>query len=236
MPGIIVAASSPSRWFGTRCDSCLHDFGTRADAAISKLDVHLHAGRNRNGRAQRPAGSIAHQRKPTRQYAAIRKRCEQLGIPFTPRPARIEKIVHGPAGTLRECANALALARDAHTARRDIRRHARPQAQCSAGIAVAAAHLLGYPPQTVLLIDVLCVGLVLGALADVMAAGLQGTERFGKMAFWSAVQQYATSALAIGLLLADKGVVVYVLVLALGPIISILANGYQLWPEIRAQQ
>ena len=44
--------------------------------------------------------------------------------------------------------------------------------------------------------------MVLSALAEVLAAGLQGTERFGKLAFWSAVQQYVSFGIAIGLLLA----------------------------------
>jgi O-antigen/teichoic acid export membrane protein len=104
-----------------------------------------------------------------------------------------------------------------------------------AGVAIAAAHLLGFPSQTVLIVDVGCIGLVLGALADVLAAGLQGTERFSRLALWLAVQQYVSGAIAIGLLLDHKGVVVYALVIASGAIIPILANGFQLWPEIRGR-
>jgi O-antigen/teichoic acid export membrane protein len=74
-----------------------------------------------------------------------------------------------------------------------------------------------------------------GALADILAAALQGTERIGKLALWSAVQQYISGAIAIGLLLDHKGVVVYALVVSSGSIIPIVANGYHLWPEIRGR-
>jgi O-antigen/teichoic acid export membrane protein/Mrp family chromosome partitioning ATPase len=104
-----------------------------------------------------------------------------------------------------------------------------------AGTAIAAAHLLGFPSQTVLIISVGSIGLVLSAVADILSAGLQGTERFGKLALWAAIQQYVTVGIAIGLLLDGKGVVVYTLALACSPIVSILANGYQLWPEIGAR-
>ena len=104
-----------------------------------------------------------------------------------------------------------------------------------AGAAIAGAHLLDYPSQTVLIVDVACIGMVLGALADILAAALQGTERIGKLALWSAVQQYISGAIAIGLLLDHKGVVVYALVVSSGSIIPIVANGYHLWPEIRGR-
>ena len=139
LPGIIVTASAPPWRFGPRRGGRLHDFGAGADTAVGKFDVHLHAGRNRTSRAQRPAGAIAHQRKPARQYTAIRERREQLSVAFAPRPARIKKIVDGAPGALGERVNAFAFTRDPHAMRRNIRRDACPQPQRSAGIAVTAA-------------------------------------------------------------------------------------------------
>jgi O-antigen/teichoic acid export membrane protein/Mrp family chromosome partitioning ATPase len=104
-----------------------------------------------------------------------------------------------------------------------------------AGVAIVAAYVVGFPPQTVLIIEVACVGLVLGALNDILYAGLQATERFKRLAVWSAVQMYVSGAVAIGLLLDHKGIVVYTLVMSSGAAIPAIANGFQLWPEIRAR-
>jgi O-antigen/teichoic acid export membrane protein len=100
-------------------------------------------------------------------------------------------------------------------------------------VAIAVSRLAGYPQQTALIILVLCLGMILGALNDILAAGLQGVERMGRLALWSGVQQYVTTALAVGLLLAHKGVVIYVLVTVVGGLIPLLANGYHLWPATR---
>jgi peptidoglycan/LPS O-acetylase OafA/YrhL/O-antigen/teichoic acid export membrane protein len=100
-------------------------------------------------------------------------------------------------------------------------------------IAIAIAHQAGYPPQTVRIIEVGCLGMTLAALSDVLSSALQGIERMGRPALWTAIQQYATGAIAIGLLVAHKGVVVYSLVVAVAVVIPLIANGYHLWPMIR---
>jgi O-antigen/teichoic acid export membrane protein len=102
-----------------------------------------------------------------------------------------------------------------------------------AAVAVGVAHVAGYQRQTVLMIEVGCLGMIFAALNDVVAAGLQGTERMGRLALWGGIQQYATVGIAIALLLAHKGVVIYTLVLAVGVVIPLVANGRHLWPEIR---
>ena len=76
-----------------------------------------------------------------------------------------------------------------------------------------------------------------GALIDVLAAQYPGHgTRSGKIAFWSAAQMYVGGAIAIVLLFDHKGVLVYTLVMALAAIIPVVANGYQLWPEIRRKR
>jgi O-antigen/teichoic acid export membrane protein len=101
--------------------------------------------------------------------------------------------------------------------------------------AVAGAHILNFPPQTTRIIEVSGFGIVLAAVSDVLAAALQATERMGKLALWFTVQQYVTGAIAIALLVNGKGPVVYCLVIACGPVIPIVAYGYQLWPDIFAR-
>jgi O-antigen/teichoic acid export membrane protein len=101
------------------------------------------------------------------------------------------------------------------------------------GFAIALAHLLGYSSQTIVIIEVACIGMVFAVVADVFSGALQGTERIGKIALWMAVQQYVSGAIAIVLLLDHQGVVIYALVIATGAVIPVLANGYQLWPEFR---
>ncbi len=103
-------------------------------------------------------------------------------------------------------------------------------------LAVLAAHVLGYAPQVILIIEVGGIGIVMNALADVLNAGLQATERMGKLALWFTIQQYATGVIAILLLLAHHGVVAYALVLACGASITVIANGVRLWPEISGQR
>jgi O-antigen/teichoic acid export membrane protein len=103
-------------------------------------------------------------------------------------------------------------------------------------VGIGMAHVLGYSSQTITLIELGFIGMIFGALIDVLAAGLQGTERMGKIAFWSAAQMYVGGAIAIVLLLDHKGVLVYALVMALAAIIPVVANGYQLWPEIRKER
>ena len=107
--------------------------------AIGKLDVDRHAGGNRGCRAQRPARSIAYQRKTPCQYAPIRERREQLGIALTTRPARIQQIVHGASGARGEHANTLALLRNPGPMHIDIRGGAGPQPQRNSGITFTAA-------------------------------------------------------------------------------------------------
>lgn len=101
-----------------------------------------------------------------------------------------------------------------------------------AAAAIAGAHLLGYQPQTKLIVVVGGIGIVLNAISDILAAALQATERMGKLALWFTIQQYLTGAVAIALLLKHKGVVTYCLVLACGAVIPILAYGYQVWPDV----
>jgi O-antigen/teichoic acid export membrane protein len=104
-----------------------------------------------------------------------------------------------------------------------------------ATIGIAIAHVSGYPHQTILLIEIGCLSILPAALNDVVSAALQGVERMGRLAFWTAVQQYIAGAIAIGLLLLHKGVIAYTLVLAIAGVIPLVANGYHLWPSVRGE-
>jgi O-antigen/teichoic acid export membrane protein len=104
-----------------------------------------------------------------------------------------------------------------------------------AAAAVGTAIMLGYPLQTVLIVETGCIGMVLATMTDILAAALQGTERMGRLALWAAAQQCISAPIAIGLLLGHHGVVVYSFVIALGAAIPLVANGQQLWPEIRGR-
>jgi O-antigen/teichoic acid export membrane protein len=105
-----------------------------------------------------------------------------------------------------------------------------------AAIAIAIAQAAGYPHETLLIIELGCLGMILAALNDILAAVLQAFEQMGRLALWQGIQLYAVGGIAIGLLLTHKGgVVAYALVIAVGAVIPLVANGYYLWPEVRGQ-
>ena len=66
----------------------------RTDAAVGKLYFNRCSGSDRGRAAQRPARRIAHQREAARQYAAIRKCCQQLAAPFGARLPPGEELAH----------------------------------------------------------------------------------------------------------------------------------------------
>jgi len=103
---------------------------------------------------------------------------------------------------------------------------------CVALVAIVGARLLGYPSQTVLLVEAGCIGMVLASMTDILNGALQGTQRMGRLAFWATVQQLVSATIALGLLLDHKGVVVYALVIGIGGAIPLVAIAVQLWPEI----
>src|SRR5262249_9142997 len=104
-----------------------------------------------------------------------------------------------------------------------------------AGAAIAGAHLFGYRPQTSLIVAIAGLGIVLNAIADVLASALQAMERMGKLALGFTVQQYASGVIGLVLLLAGKGIVVFCLVLAIGKAIPVIVFGYHLWPVVFAR-
>ena len=102
-----------------------------------------------------------------------------------------------------------------------------------AAAAVAGSRILRYPPEVTLLIEICSISIVLTALIDVLGAGLQATQRFGRFAFWSAVSRYVSGGLAILLLLAHRGVVAYAVVVSAAAIIPVVAYTHQLWPDMK---
>ena len=123
---IAGAAAPPPHRFTARCRRCLNHFGTRAHMTVGELDIHRHAYGNGGRRPQRASGPIAHHREAARQHASIREGRKQLGVALATRPARVEKIVDGPAGALGKRGNAFCVARKPHPVRRNIGGRARP--------------------------------------------------------------------------------------------------------------
>lgn len=98
--------------------------------------------------------------------------------------------------------------------------------------AVAGTHLLGYPTQIKLIVMAAGIGMVFNALSEVLSAALQATERMGKLALWFSTEQTVAGAIAILLVLANMGVVVFLLVGACGMAILVAVASFKLWPEI----
>jgi O-antigen/teichoic acid export membrane protein len=100
-------------------------------------------------------------------------------------------------------------------------------------LAILVGHLLGYPSQTQLLIEVSSFTIVIGSLTDVFSGALQGTERMTTQAFWYAAQLYVGAAVAIGLLLDHGGVVVYAIALTAATIIPLVTYAHAVWPDMK---
>lgn len=100
-------------------------------------------------------------------------------------------------------------------------------------MAVGLAWELRYRSQALLVIAACAGGIILWPLYDIMAAALQAAGRMGRMALWTAVQQYASGGIGVGLVLLNRGVVSYAVAVSLGPLVSLAANGRHLWPELR---
>ena len=102
------------------------------------------------------------------------------------------------------------------------------------GIAVGGTFLLRYPSQTQTLIVIICITILSGALADVLAAGLQASGRMTRFAVWGAVGRYVGGLIGILLVLTHHGVVAYALATVCAGAISLIAYFRELWPDIRA--
>jgi O-antigen/teichoic acid export membrane protein len=102
------------------------------------------------------------------------------------------------------------------------------------GAALLLAKAIGYPEQTITVIAILCIGMGLTLLNDVLRAGLQGLERMGKQAAWAVVQVYVCSGLALAALVRGHGVVAFALIVSSTGIIAVIGNGAQLWAQMRS--
>jgi O-antigen/teichoic acid export membrane protein len=102
-------------------------------------------------------------------------------------------------------------------------------------VAILIGHLLGYPSQTQLLIEVSSFTILIGSLTDVFSGALQGTERMTTQAVWYAAQQYVGAAVAIGLLLDHRGVVIYAIALTGATIIPLVTYARVVWPDMKGQ-
>lgn len=101
-----------------------------------------------------------------------------------------------------------------------------------ASAAIAGTDLLGYPTQVKLIVVALGIGMVFNALLETLNAALQGTERMGKQALWTGIEQTVAGTIAILLVLAHMGVVVFSLSGACGAAILVAVFCFKLWPEI----
>ena len=100
-------------------------------------------------------------------------------------------------------------------------------------LAIGLAHLLGYSNQTIALIEVACVLMLFIVLNDALGAALQGLQRMGSFAIWRVVQTAVGCALGLALILTGHGVLAFAIVGPIGALIPLVANGVNVWPELR---
>jgi O-antigen/teichoic acid export membrane protein len=100
-------------------------------------------------------------------------------------------------------------------------------------IAILTAGLFSYSRVTILVVGIYCIGMVINMVSDNFGAGLQGIQQMGRPAAWGVVQTYVTGGIVIALLLAHRGIVAYAIVIALSGLITLVANGAQLWERVR---
>lgn len=101
-----------------------------------------------------------------------------------------------------------------------------------AAVALGLAVVLGNTGTTLLLIAIGCVGLYTWVLNEIFTGVLTGLSRMARPAMWLAVQVYVQSALAVIVLLLGGGVVLFAIVMALGPFIPLVATGLMVRPLI----
>jgi O-antigen/teichoic acid export membrane protein len=100
-------------------------------------------------------------------------------------------------------------------------------------VAILLAYVLGYPSQTIVLVEIACVAMVINVLNETLGAALQGLERMNKFAISRVGQTCVGVGVGLAILLADKGVVAFAIVVPLGAIVPLVVNLIQLWPELR---
>jgi hypothetical protein len=91
---------------------CRIVFGTRTDTAVRKFNLERHARGDRRGHPQGPPFAIAHQSKPARQHASIRKGRKELTAALGTRGAHRDELAHSAPGAFSEGRHPFALLPD----------------------------------------------------------------------------------------------------------------------------
>jgi O-antigen/teichoic acid export membrane protein len=102
-----------------------------------------------------------------------------------------------------------------------------------AGLALALGWLLSYNREIMILIGVSCAFMIVVLLNEMFVAGLAGMERMAGTAFWSTVQVYVSTILAIVVLMTSRSLVLYALAFGIGWLCPFVANYFRLRPIIR---
>jgi len=100
-------------------------------------------------------------------------------------------------------------------------------------VAVMLAHLLAYPNETIVLVEVACFAMIINVLNDTLAAALQGLERMNDFALWKVAQTVVGVGIGLAVLLGDHGIVAYAIVVPLGSLVPLTANLIHVWPHLR---
>jgi O-antigen/teichoic acid export membrane protein len=99
--------------------------------------------------------------------------------------------------------------------------------------AILLAHAFGYSGETILIIEIACIGMVLALLNDVLTSGLQGIERMGRPAAWGVVQGYAACAAGLALLAVRCGLGAFAFATTVVAVIPVIANFAHLRRSLR---
>ena len=139
LTGIDDLPAAASGRLDLRPGRSLYVIGARTDPPVGKFNVDPRADRDCRRGPQRAPIAVAHQRKTSRQHAAVREGSEQLRIPVVSRPPCIEEVIDRAVSAFAQDADSLLAARDVDAVRCEIGGSAGAQTQRDIVLAIAAA-------------------------------------------------------------------------------------------------
>ena len=103
-------------------------------------------------------------------------------------------------------------------------------------VAIAVAYLIGNRGQTLLLVVIASTGMLPYLLGEVFAGALTGMQRMARPAMWVVAQVYFQTILGILVLELGGGVVLYTIVITIGPVIPTCATALMVRPYVRGNR
>ena len=102
--------------------------------------------------------------------------------------------------------------------------------------AIALAVLIGTTGDALVLVALGCVGMLFLVVNDVFVGAQAGLEVMGRAAMWSVVQTYLASVIGLVVVFQGGGVVPFGAAFFLAPVVPMIANGFKVWPWLRASR